>query len=104
MFAWQKWDDNMATQIERISVLETKVDSLKEDVREMHDCLDKTRDQLTEKLDTMYAASCQQHAELAKKLSEVEKFKDKWIYIVMGGVAVLGWATGHIDTIAKFLK
>jgi hypothetical protein len=31
MFAWEKWE--MATQVERISVLETKVDGLKEDVR-----------------------------------------------------------------------
>jgi hypothetical protein len=87
----------MATQAERISVLETKVDNLKEDVQINHQDI-KTQ------LKTMYDASCAQHAELAKKLSEVEKFKDKWLYLVMGGIAVLGWATGHIDTIANFLK
>jgi hypothetical protein len=97
MLAWQQWDDNMATQAERISVLETKVDNLKEDVQINHQDI-KTQ------LKTMYDASCAQHAELAKKLSEVEKFKDKWLYLVMGGIAVLGWATGHIDTIANFLK
>jgi hypothetical protein len=104
MFAWEKWETPMPTQVERISVLETKVDSLKEDVREMHDCLDRTRLELTEKLDEMYHTSCSQHAELAKKLSEVEKFKDKWMYMVMGGVAALGWATGHAESIANFLK
>jgi hypothetical protein len=97
MLAWQQWDDSMATQAERISVLETKVDNLKEDVQINHQDI-KTQ------LKTMYDASCAQHAELAKKLSEVEKFKDKWLYLVMGGIAVLGWATGHIDTIANFLK
>jgi hypothetical protein len=102
MFAWEKWE--MATQVERISVLETKVDGLKEDVREMHDCLDRTRQQLTEKLDEMYSASCSQHAALAKELGDVKKFKDKWTYIGFGGLAVLGWVTGHIDTIAKFLN
>ena len=104
MFAWEKWEKPMATQVERISVLETKVDDLKEDVREMHDCLDRTRLELTEKLDEMYHASCAQHSELAKKLGDLEKFKDKWVYVVMGAVAVLGWITGHAETITKFLN
>ena len=94
----------MATQAERIGILETKVDSLKEDVRELHDCLDKTRDHLTEKLDEMYSASCSQHAALAKELGDVKKFKDKWTYIGFGGLAVLGWVTGHIDAISKILN
>jgi hypothetical protein len=102
MFAWEKWE--MATQAERIGILETKVDSLKEDVRELHDCLDKTRDHLTEKLDEMYSASCSQHAALAKELGDVKKFKDKWTYIGFGGLAVLGWVTGHIDAISKILN
>jgi hypothetical protein len=102
MYVWEKWE--MATQVERISVLETKVDGLKEDVREMHDCLDKTRESLTSKLDEMYAASCSQHASLAKELGDVKKFKDKWTYTIFTGLAVLGWVTGHIDTIAKFLN
>lgn len=104
MFPWQQWDDNMASQAERLAVVETKVESLAEKVDDLKVSIHDTKDALTEKLDTMYAASCQQHAELAKKLTEVEKFKDKWIYIVMGAVAVLGWVTGHLDTIAKFLK
>jgi hypothetical protein len=102
MYPWEKWE--MATQVERIGILETKVDSLKEDVKELHLCLDKTRDHLTEKLDEMYSASCSQHASLAKELGDVKKFKDKWTYIGFGGLAVLGWVTGHIDTIAKFLN
>ena len=50
----------MATTIERLGVVETKVenlneklDDLKVDVKEMHDCLDKTREGLTEKLGEM---------------------------------------------------
>jgi hypothetical protein len=45
---------------ERVSVLETKVeaideklDDLKVDVRDMHDCLDRTRDEVNVKLDEM---------------------------------------------------
>ena len=53
----------MTTTAERIGIVETKVqnldeklDDLKVDVKDMHDCLDKTRNGLTEKLDEMYNA------------------------------------------------
>ena len=99
----------MATAAERLGVVETKVanldekiDELKVDVKDMHDCLDKTRDGLVLKLDEMYSASCTQHAELASKIGELEKFRLKWVYMVSGGVAVLGIISGHLDKIAKF--
>lgn len=94
----------MATQAERISVVETKVEGLVEKVDDLKVSINDTKLALTDKLDTMYAASCQQHAELAKKLSEVEKFKDKWLYVGMGGLAVLGWVTGHLDLLSKILN
>ncbi len=101
----------MATAAERLGIVETKVenldnklDELKDDVKEMHDCLDKTRDDLKAKLDEMYGASCSQHAELAKKMSEMEKLKDKWTYMFAGALVVLSWATAHIDKISQFLK
>ena len=87
----------MATTTERLGIVETKVenlsdkmDDLKVDVKEMHDCLDKTRDDLKEQLQTMYDASCSQHAELAKKIGDLEKIRQKTIWMVSGGVAVLG--------------
>jgi uncharacterized coiled-coil protein SlyX len=96
----------MATSQERIGVLETrvegineKIDTLKADVKEMHDCLDKTRDDLGAKLDKMYEASCEQHADLNRKIERMEKFKDKWTYMAWGGLAVVGFLAGHIDKI-----
>lgn len=96
----------MATVQERVGILETrvtgideKIDDLKVDVKEMHDCLDKTRDDLSAKLDTMYSASCSQHAELNKKIESMQKFKDKWIHMAWGGLAVIGFLAGHIDKI-----
>ena len=101
----------MATTVERLGIVETKVtnldekiDDLKVDVKDMHDCLDKTRDELSIKLDTMYGASCTQHAELANKIKEMERLKDKWTYSTMGAVAIIGWASGHADIILKFIK
>jgi chromosome segregation ATPase len=100
----------MATTVERIGIVETKVenlsekmDDLKVDVKEMHDCLDKTRDSLVEKLDEMYTASCDQHAELAKKISGLEKAREKTIWMVSGGIAFAGIFSGHLDKILAFL-
>ena len=96
----------MATSQERIGVLETrvegineKIDTLKADVKEMHDCLDKTRDDLSSKLDKMYEASCAQHSALNDKIESMEKLKDKWTYMAWGGLAVIGFVSGHIDKI-----
>jgi len=99
----------MATTVERIGIVETKVenlsekmDDLKVDVKEMHDCLDKTRDTLTEKLEEMYNASCSQHAELAAKIGDLEKIRQKVVWMVAGGVAVLGILSGHMEKILAF--
>lgn len=101
----------MASAAERLGIVETKVvnldskmDELKVDVKDMHDCLDKTRDDLTAKLDEMYSASCTQHAELAKKIAAMEKLKDKWTYATMGGIVVIGWLSAHTDRILAILK
>jgi len=114
---------------ERVSVLETKVeaideklDDLKIDVKDVHDCLDRTRDQVNGKLDTMldeyrttrdkfYAHADElhkqqtaQHHELADKISDLEKFRAKWTYMGLGGVAVIGWLSAYWDTLLKILE
>jgi hypothetical protein len=100
----------MATTVERLGIVETKVenlneklDDLKVDVKEMHDCLDQTRDSLIDKLDQMYSASCTQHAELATKISDLEKWKQKWVYMIAGGAVVLSWVASHMDQVIKIL-
>lgn len=100
----------MATTVERIGIVETKVenlsgkmDDLKVDVKEMHDCLDKTRDGLTEKLEEMYNASCKQHSELAKEISYLKNQRDKWVWTVAGIVAAGGVVSGHAETLLKII-
>ena len=101
----------MASTLERIGIVETKVenlneklDNLKVDVKEMHDCLDNTRDLLAEQLKCMAEASSAQHAEMAKKIAAMEKLKDKWTYATMGGVVVIGWLSAHTSQILAILK
>lgn len=101
----------MASAAERLGIVETKVvnldskmDELKVDVKEMHDCLDNTRDMLAEQLKCMAEASGKQHAEIAKRINDMEKLKDKWTYTVMGGLVVISWATAHADKILAVLQ
>ena len=100
----------MATAAERISVVETKVenlgeklDELKVDVRDMHDCLDKTRNGLTEKLEEMYSASCSQHSELAKEISNIKSQRDRLVWTFAGVVAAGGFFAGHADKILMLI-
>jgi hypothetical protein len=100
----------MATTVERLGIVETKVENLNEklddlkiDVKDMHDCLDQTRDSLLGKLDEMYSASCNQHAELATKITELEKWKQKWVYMLAGGAVVISWVSAHADTVLKLI-
>lgn len=88
----------------RIAVLETRVETIIEDIHELkqavevvHQRVDGTRDELKQQLDKMYTASCEQHARLEKKINAIENFKNKWMYIAVGASLALGWAIGHTE-------
>ena len=98
----------MPTVAERISVVEVqvtnldeKLDEIKVDVKEMHDCLDRTGAELKSTLKEMHEESCRQHNELAGKIGELEKFKTKWTYMIAGAIAVVGFASGHVSALTK---
>jgi chaperonin cofactor prefoldin len=122
----------LATLPERVSVLETKVENineklidLKSDVKDMHDCLDNTRDTVLAQLDKMtneYRTNAEkyyehanhlnelqtaQHNELADKIGELERVKSKWTMYAMVGLAFAagtGWLNSvHLPQILKFL-
>lgn len=101
----------MATTAERLGIVETKVETLDEkiddikvDVKDLHDCLDRTGDELKAQLVQMHNSSCLQHDQLAGKISELEKFKMKWSYMIAGAIAAAGILAGHFDKIEKFFK
>ena len=100
----------MASTAERISVVETKVENLNEklddlkiDVKDMHDCLDNTREGLTTKLDQMYESSCSQHEALAKEISYIKSQRDRLIWTFAGVIAAGGFFAGHADKILKII-
>lgn len=120
----------MATVQERVGIVETKLESvsekivdLKADVKEMHDCLDNTRDVVLSQLGKMtdeYRSNASkyyehadhlnelqsaQHKELAGKIDNLEKFKTKgtlYVMLVLAFAAGTGWM-GHLD-LAKLIK
>lgn len=91
----------MATQAERLGVVETKVeninekiDDLKVDIKDVHDCLDRTGENLKTQLETMHQDSCRQHDQLATKIRELEQVKRKYTTYGIMGLAFLagaGW-------------
>ena len=122
----------LATMPERVAVVETKVDSMivcidqiKSDVKDMHDCLDNTRDMLAAKLEKMqdeyrvnsvkfFEHTDKLHAEdiatdkkLAEKIEALEKVKSKAIMYTMAGLAFAagaGWINAiNFPHILKFL-
>jgi uncharacterized coiled-coil protein SlyX len=102
----------LAALPERVAVVEIKVEAINEklsdikaDVKEMHDCLDNTRDLLTDKLKEMAEASNSQHSELAAKIGDLEKVKNKWqqyVMVLLAFGAGTGWL-GHVNA-AQILK
>jgi predicted nucleic acid-binding Zn-ribbon protein len=104
----------LATLPERVAVVEEKVhqiegklDDLKVDVKEMHDCLDNTRDLLAAKLKEMAQASNDQHDDLYKKIGDLEKVKSKFTMYAMAALAFAagtGWINAvNFPHILKFL-
>jgi uncharacterized protein involved in exopolysaccharide biosynthesis len=90
----------MATTPERLGIVETKVQNLESKIDELKDDVREGHKDLKTQLETMYDASCSQHAALASELSQLKTEKDRWVWLVGGAVALLGFLSGHSD---KFL-
>ena len=88
----------MATVAERVSVLETKLDNVKQDITDNHASL-------VETLKEMRIESTKQHGELAGKVKDLQEIKDKWIKY---GIVALAFAAGagwiHATNIQTVLK
>ena len=129
----------MATLPERVAVVETKLDAMvvciesikdsqkdiRSDVKNVHDCLDNTREMLAEKLEKMqeeyrinstkyfehaeklHAADGTIHDKMDTRLVELEKTKNKYTMYVMVALAFAagtGWLNAvSFPHILKFL-
>ena len=101
----------LPTTNERVSVLEErvgnmdeKVDEIKTDVKELNQTLQSNKIDLLSALKEMRTESTMQHNELAGKINDLEQFRIRWLYMILGGIAVLGWLSGNWDSILKILN
>jgi hypothetical protein len=69
--------------------LNEKIDDLKVEVKDLHDCLDRNMDETKLILKEFQEANDKSHDELVEKFASLEKIK----WMLMGAAAVLG-ATG----------
>ncbi len=97
----------MPSVAERVSVVEVQVANLDEKIDEIKIDVNDLGNGINRRLDTMYDASCTQHAELASKIKDLEGFKNKWMMYSLVGLAFLagtGWiGNANLPTILKFL-
>jgi hypothetical protein len=104
----------MPTVAERVGIVEVQITNLDEKLDDVKIDVNQLGAGINQRLDQMYEASCTQHSELAKsiksthieldaKISELQQFKQKWMYMILGGIAVLGFVSGHFDAIVKIL-
>lgn len=109
----------MPTVVERVSVVEVqvlnldeKIDDLKVEVHGLQQTVDLNHQAIHSQLQQMQTASSNQHAEMARsiassnlelktKISELENFKNKWSYMLIGATAVITWVISHTDIINK---
>lgn len=114
----------LAALPERVSVLETKVENindklidLKSDVKDMHDCLDNTRDKVMAELekmqdeyrsnstkyfehaDKLHAEDVATHGKLGSRIDELEKIKNKWTMYAMIALAFAA-GTGWLNSVS----
>ncbi len=82
----------------QVQNLHEKVDELKTDVKDLHDCLDRNMDETKALLKDFQDISTKQHEELSDKVSSFEKIK----WMLMGAAALLG-ATG-VEAVQMFLS
>jgi chromosome segregation ATPase len=109
---------------ERVAVVEIKVNNIEEklidlkgDVKEMHDCLDQTRDLLSDKLESMqqeyransgkyfehadklHAEDVATHSKLGSRIDELEKVKNKYTTYAMVALAFAA-GTGWLNSVS----
>lgn len=70
----------------RFDNLDEKMDEIKLEVKELHDCLDRNMDETKVILKELEENNKKAHSELAKKISHMEKFK----WMLMGAAALVG--------------
>jgi adenylosuccinate lyase len=91
----------------RVAVLETqvtsmdkKLDELRFDVKDMHDCLDKTRDLIVSEIQLLKQEEHLAHDRLTNRLATLEQ----WRWYVLGVAGAVGYIVSHLDLVKSLLS
>jgi chromosome segregation ATPase len=82
----------------QINNIETKINDLKADLKEVHDCLDKNAEETHRLIKELQESNSDSHKAISDKVSALEK----WRWMMMGAGMVIG--SFGFDTVAKLLK
>jgi len=82
----------------QVKNIEDKVGEIKEDLKSVHECLDRNSAEMKELIKEMQDADSQAHVALSQKVSALEK----WRWMMMGAGIVIG--SLGFDTLGKLLK
>jgi len=91
-------DTDIAVLQVQVNNIETKINELKDDLREVHECLDKNAEETHKLIKELQETNDASHKALTDKVSSLEK----WRWMMMGAGVVIG--SMGFDTIAKLLK
>lgn len=82
----------------QVKNIEDKVSEIKEDLKSVHDCLDRNSEEMKVMIKEMQESDNVAHAALAKKVSALEK----WRWMMMGAGVVIG--SLGFEAVAKLLR
>ena len=82
----------------QVKNIEEKVGEIKEDLKSVHDCLDRNSAEMKQMIKEMQDADSQAHVALSQKVSALEK----WRWMMMGAGIVIG--SLGFESLGKLLK
>jgi len=91
-------DTDIAVLQVQVNNIETKINELKDDLKEVHECLDKNAEETHKLIKELQLSNDTSHKLLTDKISALEK----WRWMLMGAGIVVG--SMGFDTVAKLLK
>ena len=92
----------MTTTNERVAILETKVDAIKEDVQGLQASIANSHTGLVNEITAMKEQNRQEHLRVITVLDSLKDFKTKILVAIAIIGPVLAYALAHVD-IKKFL-
>ena len=91
-------DTDIAVLQVQVNNIETKINELKTDLKEVHECLDKNAEETHKLIKELQETNDASHKALTDKVGALEK----WRWMMMGAGVVIG--SMGFDTVAKLLK